>query len=69
VEVQLQNFLTSVLGGGEWSDSHSGHFNPGDNAPDTHSLGGCLGPRGDLGTLEKRQICIQWELNHDSVVA
>lgn len=34
-EVKLHLFLTSALGGGEWSAIHPGRFNPGEKAPDT----------------------------------
>jgi hypothetical protein len=62
-------FLISVLDGDEWSASHTEHFTPGENAPGSHSFGGCVGPR-NLGNLEKRQIfSLYWELNHDSLVA
>jgi hypothetical protein len=33
VEVHFHAFLISSLGGGEWSVSHSGRFNPGERAP------------------------------------
>jgi hypothetical protein len=31
-EVQLHEYLTSALDGGEWSASHSGRFTPGEKA-------------------------------------
>jgi hypothetical protein len=37
-------FLTSALDGGEWSASLPGRFTPGERAPDTHWIGGCMGP-------------------------
>jgi hypothetical protein len=40
-------FLTSVLDG-EWSDSRPGRFNPGETAPATHWIGGCVGLRAGL---------------------
>jgi hypothetical protein len=36
VEVQLHEFLTSALDGGEWSASDPGRFIPRERAPDTH---------------------------------
>jgi hypothetical protein len=30
--------LTPALDGGEWSDSHPGHFTPGETAPSTHCM-------------------------------
>jgi hypothetical protein len=45
-------FLTSTLGGGEWSASCPG---PGQRAPSTDLLGGCGGPRVGLEAVEKRK--------------
>jgi hypothetical protein len=33
VDVQLHSFITSALGGGEWSASHPGRFTPSERAP------------------------------------
>jgi hypothetical protein len=38
-------FLTSVLDRGELSASPSGRFTPGETAPSTHWIGGCVGLR------------------------
>jgi len=45
MEVQFQAFLTSVLDGGEWSDSRSGRFNSREKAPGTDWIGGREGPK------------------------
>jgi len=39
VDVQLHTFLTSPLGGREWSASRPGHFIPGINSPRTQWIG------------------------------
>jgi hypothetical protein len=46
-------FLTSALVGGQWSASHPGSFTPGEINPGTHWIGGWVGPRAGLNTLEK----------------
>jgi hypothetical protein len=46
--------VTSTLGGGEWSASHSSHFTSEEKSPSTHGIVGCLGPRGNLDAMEKR---------------
>jgi hypothetical protein len=43
VEVQRHAFLTSALGGGEWSASRLGRFTPREGTPGTHWVGGCVG--------------------------
>jgi hypothetical protein len=43
--------LTSALDGGEWSA-------PRERAPDTHWIGGWVGPRADLDAVVKRKIPI-----------
>jgi hypothetical protein len=45
-------FLTSALDGGEWSSSRLCRFTP----ADTHWIGGWVGPRVCLDSMEKRQI-------------
>jgi hypothetical protein len=40
VEVQLHEFLTSALDGGELSASRSGRFTPRESFPGTHWIGG-----------------------------
>jgi hypothetical protein len=49
-------FLTSALGGGEWSASRSCRFTPGERASGTHWLGGWVGPRAGLDNVEKRKF-------------
>jgi hypothetical protein len=36
VDVQIHNFLTTALVGGEWSVSRPGRFTPGARTPGTH---------------------------------
>jgi hypothetical protein len=48
--------LTSALDGGEWSASHPGRFTPKETAPDTHWIGGWVGPRTVLDAVVKRKI-------------
>jgi hypothetical protein len=43
--------LTSALGGGEWSASRPGRFTPRERAPDTHWIGGWVGPRAVLDAV------------------
>jgi hypothetical protein len=56
VDVQIHIFLTSTLGGGEWSASRPCHFNPGERAPSTQWIGGWLAPRAGLDDVEKRKF-------------
>jgi hypothetical protein len=56
VEVQLYAFLTSVLGGGEWSASRPGRFTPKERTPDTHWIGGWVGPRAVL------EVVVKWKI-------
>jgi hypothetical protein len=48
--------LSSALAGGEWSTSRPGRFTPGERAPGTHWIGGCVDPRAGLNDLEKRKF-------------
>jgi hypothetical protein len=45
--------VTSELAGGEWSASRPYRLTPGERAPDTHWIGGCVDPRTGLDDLEK----------------
>jgi hypothetical protein len=45
VEVYLHSFLTSALGGGEWSVSRIGRFSSRERAPGTNWIGGWVGPK------------------------
>jgi hypothetical protein len=56
-------FLTLALDEGEWSGSRSCRFTPGERASDTHWIGGCVGPRGDVDAVAKRKILQCRELN------
>jgi hypothetical protein len=49
-------FLTSALGGGEWSASRPGRSNPGERAPVTHWVGGWVDHRAGLDDVEKRKF-------------
>jgi hypothetical protein len=49
-------FLTSALDGGEWSASPPSRFTPGQRAPGTHWMGGWVGHRTDLESVEKRKV-------------
>jgi hypothetical protein len=45
-------FFTVALSGGEWPPSHPGCFTPGERAHSTHLIGGWVGPRADMDTVE-----------------
>jgi hypothetical protein len=49
-------FLTSVLDGGEWSASRSGHFISGGRASGTHWVGGWVGPRAGLDAADRKTM-------------
>jgi hypothetical protein len=49
--------LTSALVVGEWSASRTGRFTPSERAPDTHWIGGWVGPGAVLDSVVKRTIC------------
>jgi hypothetical protein len=49
-------FLTSALVGAEWSASRPGRFTPGERAPDSHWIGGWVGPRAGLDDVETRKF-------------
>jgi hypothetical protein len=48
VDVYIHIFLTSTLGGGEWSPSRPGRCTPGDRALGTHCIDGWVGRRAGL---------------------
>jgi hypothetical protein len=56
VDVQIHIFLTSALGGSEWSASHSSCFTPGERAPSTHWIGSSVDPRAGLDNMKKRNF-------------
>jgi hypothetical protein len=69
VEVPLQAFLTSGLGGGEWSASRAACFTPREAALGTHYMKGSAGPRAGLFAIEKRKVSRPWkESNPNSSV-
>jgi hypothetical protein len=49
-------FLTTAVGGGEWSASRPRRFIHGERARGTHWIGGRMGPRAGLDAVEKRKI-------------
>jgi hypothetical protein len=55
VEVWLYAFLISAPGGGQWSVSPPGHFNPRERAPDPFWIGGWAGSRAAMDAVEKRK--------------
>jgi hypothetical protein len=52
--VWLHAFLTSALGGREWSASRPGRFTPRERAPGTHWIGGWVAPRAVLGAVMRK---------------
>jgi hypothetical protein len=61
--------LTSALDGGEWSASRPGRFTRRERAPDTHWIGGWMGPRTVLDAVVKRKIpSPRRESNHRTLI-
>jgi hypothetical protein len=59
------HFFNSALDGGEWSASRPGRFTPSERPPDTHWIGGWMGPRAILDMVVKIKIpSPSRELNH-----
>jgi hypothetical protein len=59
--------LALVLDGGEWSVAPFGCFIAGETAPGTHFIGGWVGPRAGMDSMEKRRIFYPFrESNPDS---
>jgi hypothetical protein len=56
VDVYIHVFLTLALVGGEWSASRLGRFTPGERAPGTHWIGGWVGPRASVDSMEKSKF-------------
>jgi hypothetical protein len=50
------SFLTSALGGDEWSASSPGCFTSAERPPGTHWIGRWVGHRAGLDAMEQRQI-------------
>jgi hypothetical protein len=55
VEVELHDFLTSALDGGDLSASRPGRFTPEERAPGTQWTAGWVGPRAVLDAVAKRK--------------
>jgi hypothetical protein len=55
VDVEIHVFLTSALVRDEWSALCPGRLYPGERAPDTHWIGGCVGLITDLDDVERRK--------------
>jgi hypothetical protein len=55
VDVYIHVFFTSALVGGEWLTSRPCRFTTRERAPDTHWIGGWVGPRASLDDVEKRK--------------
>jgi hypothetical protein len=56
VYIQIHILLTSVLVGGEWSDSHSGRFSPGERAPQYALNRRLSGPQNRSGRCGEEKI-------------
>jgi hypothetical protein len=56
VELQLHAFFDFSTDGGERSASLPDCFTPGERAPGTHWIGGCMGPRAGMDAIAKRKI-------------
>jgi hypothetical protein len=52
--------LISVLYGSEWSASRPGRFIPKKRAPDTHCIGGWVGPRAGLDAVVNPRVFMQY---------
>jgi hypothetical protein len=61
----VPSFLTVALDGGEWSASLPARFTPGEIAHCTLRIGGCVGPRAGLYTMENRKPCSCQDSNPD----
>jgi hypothetical protein len=57
-----------ALVGGEWSASRPCRFTPGERAPDSHWIGGWVGPRAGLDDVEKRTFLTLRGSNSDPSV-
>jgi len=53
LKVQLHEFLTLALHGGEWLASHPNHFSPGKRASSIHWIRGRVGSKACLDMVTK----------------
>jgi hypothetical protein len=53
VEMYFHAFLTSALGIGDWSASHTSRFTLGKRTSSTHCVGGWVGPRAGLNVASE----------------
>jgi hypothetical protein len=67
MEVQLHAFLTSAVDGSEWSASRPGRFTLRERTPDTHWIGGYVGPRAGLDAVVRRKIPSPYRNSNPSV--
>jgi hypothetical protein len=58
IGVKLSTFLTSALGGGEWSAARPGRFISGETVDSTHWIGGCVDPRAGLDAVARRKMSL-----------
>lgn len=56
IEVKFHSFFTMVLYGDEWTTSRSRCFIPGERAPDTLWIGGCMCSIASLDLMLKENI-------------
>jgi hypothetical protein len=61
-------FLTSVLGGGEWSASRAGRFTHRERVPSNQWKWGWVGPRGDLDDVRRENSWPYRDSNYDPSV-
>jgi hypothetical protein len=54
--VLFRTFLTSAVGGNEWSASRPGRFTPGERASGIHWIGGWVALRTGLDDVKKRKF-------------
>jgi hypothetical protein len=68
VDMYIHVFLTSALVGGEWPASRPGRFTPRERAPGTCCIGGWVGPRTGLDSVQKENSCPYQDSNSDPSV-
>ena len=68
-DVKLQSYLTSALGGSEWSDSLPGHFTAGVRATGTRWICSWVGLRPIVEVLEeKKNLSVRKTKDNSAVV-